>query len=404
MEYDTGNRGGCVKISFVVPVFNAEQYLETCVNSILEQSYPNIEVILVNDGSTDNSLDICCSFQREDDRVIVIDRVNGGVNSARKEGAEASCGDYIVCVDADDWIETDMLDRLLGLEPRADVYAFCYYEEGDGFRRLKKNIAGEGLYRSAEDREYLYSRMLMDENVFDQGIFSSLCNKMIRRDIFIKNQMMVPDQIYYGEDTACTFPCLLDAETVWLTNMPLYHYRLRQDSCVRSAEITGANFQKLYGYMKNRFSGSIYEDQLNRQLRLYMWQAVLLKAYGRIDSPMVLFPYEKVRSGMRIAIYGAGLFGQAVAGFCEKSSDVEVTGWFDRQYEAYIQQGFHVMSGEDVVNTEFDIMVIAILNLDIVKAVREDFVMRGIGEHKIDHISAEVLKRLELPQFCTIDK
>lgn len=402
MEYgkDGGNKG--MKISFIVPIFNAEQYLETCVRSILEQSYNNIEVILVNDGSTDRSSEICHSFQQEDERVIVIDKINGGVNSARKEGANVSSGDYIICVDADDWIETDMLDRLSALRPQADVYAFCYFEEGNGYRRLKKNMAEEKLYNSAEDRELFYSTMLMDRSVFDQGVFSSLCNKMIRREIFIENQRMVPDQIYYGEDTACTFPCLLDARTIWMTNMPLYHYRLRQDSCVRSAKISAANFQKLYAYMKHRFSGSLYEIQLKGQLKLYMWQALLLKAYDQIDSSMVLFPYEKVKPGMRIAVYGAGLFGQAVVESSRKMKSISVAGWFDRQYEAYVRQGYTVMSNDDVMRTAFDVMVVAILNLAVAEKVKEDCMIRGIAEDKIDIINIEILDHLELPQFCTM--
>lgn len=248
----------------------------------------------------------------------------------------------------------------------------------------------------AEKMKDLYTKMLMDETRFDQGVFSSLCNKMIRRDIYVKNQMTVPNSIYYGEDTACTYPCLLDSGSVWVTNMPLYHYRLRADSCVRSARVCMENFRTLYYYLEYRFCTSDYEELLTKQLRLYTWQALLLKAYDRINSDMTLFPFEKIETGMRVAIYGAGLFGQVIMDYCQKSRKLTIAGWFDKRHDIYSYQGLPVLPCAEVLCTDFDVMVIAILNVDIAEHIKEDYIRQGIAESKIDIVNVELLKKLDI--------
>ena len=96
------------KITVVVPIYNAEQYLERCLKSIVEQTYENLEIILVNDGSSDKSLEICERFKASDERITIISKENGGVSSARNRGIEVATGKYIIFIDADDYIEKDM--------------------------------------------------------------------------------------------------------------------------------------------------------------------------------------------------------------------------------------------------------------------------------------------------------
>lgn len=99
-------------ISIIVPVYNVEKYLEHCLNSIINQTYKNLEIILVNDGSTDNSLEICESFKQKDSRIKIITKGNGGLSSARNEGLKIAKGNYISFVDSDDWIDADFIKAL----------------------------------------------------------------------------------------------------------------------------------------------------------------------------------------------------------------------------------------------------------------------------------------------------
>lgn len=117
------------KVSIIVPIYNSSQYLSKCINSIIKQTYENIEIILVNDGSTDNSLGICEEYSKLDDRIVVLDKENGGVSSARNYGIDVSTGDYIGFVDSDDYISLDMYESLVNavIEFDADIVECGYY-------------------------------------------------------------------------------------------------------------------------------------------------------------------------------------------------------------------------------------------------------------------------------------
>ncbi len=94
-------------VSIIVPIYNVSEYLERCIKSLINQTYKNIEIVLVNDGSTDNSLDICKKYQNKDKRIVVLDKTNGGLSDARNYGIERAKGQYITCVDSDDYVTDD---------------------------------------------------------------------------------------------------------------------------------------------------------------------------------------------------------------------------------------------------------------------------------------------------------
>lgn len=130
-----GNAMKNIKISIVVPIYNTSFFLNKCIESIVNQSYSKLEIILVNDGSTDNSLSICDSYASQDDRIIVISKENGGLSSARNAGLDVATGDFIGFVDSDDFVASDMYEQLLDaiLASNADV-AECGYYLHDGIR------------------------------------------------------------------------------------------------------------------------------------------------------------------------------------------------------------------------------------------------------------------------------
>ena len=119
-----------VLVTIIVPIYNVADYLDKCIESILQQTYKNIEVILVDDGSTDKSSDICDCYKEKDTRIVVIHKKNEGLVSARKAGLNIANGDYVLNIDGDDWIDFDMCEVLLrrALETDADVVDSGYYE------------------------------------------------------------------------------------------------------------------------------------------------------------------------------------------------------------------------------------------------------------------------------------
>ena len=118
------------KVSIIIPVYNVEKYLDKCLKSVLNQTYKNIEIIVINDGSTDNSLKICKKYK--DKRIVLIDKENGGVSSARNKGLELASGKYITFVDSDDWLELDAIENMVSFieKENVDFVRFCYQTAG----------------------------------------------------------------------------------------------------------------------------------------------------------------------------------------------------------------------------------------------------------------------------------
>ena len=212
-----------IKVSIIVPIYNCEKYLKTSIGDILAQTYKNIELILVNDGSTDDSYNICKEIACQDSRVKIINKPKSeGAGPARNDGIDASCGEYVMFLDCDDRIEPNMVEKLLtaALENNCDV-AICGYEtyvedvekgENDIFSPEKK------IYRDDE------VKMLFAE-YFPEGIVGYLWNKLYKADIIHKNNIRFPDMrrlqdgVFNVEFFACAASCCT------IENV-LYHYRL----------------------------------------------------------------------------------------------------------------------------------------------------------------------------------
>ena len=388
---------GFVLISVIVPVYNIEEYLPQCIDSIINQSYGELEIILVGDGSTDSGGNICDRYARMDSRIKVIHKENGGLVSARKAGVNRAAGEYVTFVDGDDWIEQDAYQKLIDSGQGADIIAFACYEEYGDYQSIRKNNIEEGLYITENQKNFLYKTMFMVNNFYDFGLMASLWSKLIRRNLIVENQNKVSDQISYGEDVSCTFPCLLDAESVCVTNMPLYHYRQRQGSMVKgSAAVPCSNFINIYDLLRAKFGQDLL---LQRQLHFYMWFILLAKAYESLGTGMPLFPFSKVALKTRIAVYGAGTFGRTVKEYCDRHQHIDVAVWSDLHYTMYRKQGLDVVSPETLKSREFDVVVIAILNETLAVCVKDEMVKDGISEERIDWVRQDILASAPLPDW-----
>lgn len=380
-------------VSVIVPVYNIEKYISICVESLLMQTYSEIEIILVDDGSTDSSGQICDEFAMRDSRIKVIHKKNEGQVKARSAGMELSTGSYITCVDGDDWLEENAILKILDEGYGADVICFAVTEEyEDGTNGRKKNTVKEGLYTKNEELYELYSKMLMNGNFFEMGILPYLWGKLIKRDLLIRCQKEVPDNLFYAEDVACIYPCILEAGSVYVSNETLYHYRIHGASMV-GKEVTLEKLNSVFRTLERSFQQHLMAESLRKQLEYYKWQSLLLKRYSDLTGFMPLFPFPMVKEGMRVAVYGAGLFGRVIKEYCETSDNLILAGWFDKRYESYVQQGLEVRSDTEVKKAEFDILVIAILNVNLAKEIIAAFLKQGVPEEKMAYVQTKVLGR-----------
>lgn len=222
-----------MKFSVIVPIYNAEKYLNVCIDSVLRQSEKDFELILVNDGSTDSSFSICMEYKNKDDRVIVINKNNGGVVSARKSGAKAAKGDYVVCIDADDFVIDDYLldiSNIIEKNDYPDVIATGYQKVNDagecvGIPTLNgcdaRNYDGDSM--ELLQKEYLYSNRI---GGFNYGcLIFSLWSKIVKRSVHVDNMLLVPESISYGDDLLATKLILDSIQSICVTEYAGYRYR-----------------------------------------------------------------------------------------------------------------------------------------------------------------------------------
>ena len=217
--------------SVIVPIYNIEKYLRRCIESVLEQTYADFELILVDDGSPDNCPAICDEYAAKDKRIKVIHKENGGLVSARQAGMSVAVGDFVFHLDGDDAILPDALESAYKIisENNPDMISFSHriFVDGEPGETRDEPVC-EGFYDKDGMAEHIYPKLLSDKNM--EHMFYFLWGKAIRRELAEKHQMKVSTAISLGEDLSCTFPCYLDAETVYVSRAVVYLYTLRNDS------------------------------------------------------------------------------------------------------------------------------------------------------------------------------
>ena len=241
--------------------------------------------------------------------------------------------------------------------------------------------------------------MLMKDTFFEWGILPHLCDKIIRRELFESQLKNIPDNIEFGEDAACSFPCIYYAKKMYVLENTKYHYRQREGSIVkRYGEIDEKGILDLYNSLNRIF---IHDINLRKQLKMYIFFVLMLKGYTKISNEMCLFPFGKVKKNSRILVYGAGGFGRVIRHFISESDIMELSGWADKEAEYYKEKGIDIISPEEIYKKNFDYLVIAILNEKIAEQVKNGLIKSGVREEKIDLVQKEVLEGCSLPTWIT---
>lgn len=218
-------------VSIIIPIYNMENYLDRCLNSIVTQSYTNLEVILVDDGSKDTSLSICYAWKKKDARVKVIHKENGGVSSARNAGLIEAKGEYIAFIDPDDWVETEMYSTLVrDIEENHADAAFCNFFFVNENNEKKVSVKSDSTICVDRDEAAFYSIAWTFQG---GGYYTSIWNKLYRKEILFNqnHQMLMFDSEYLiGEDELWLMNILKHCKKVVLDHRPLYNYLwLRKD-------------------------------------------------------------------------------------------------------------------------------------------------------------------------------
>ena len=217
-------------VSVIIAVYNVENYLTRCIDSIRNQTYKNLEIILIDDGSTDQSALLCDCFSIIDSRIFVIHKENGGLSSARNAGLEMATGEYIYFLDSDDYIEPQLLEKTISVMEKTE-------SEWCGFGAIRENIHNQKLYQISF-KEGIFQMKTEEEKLsFFLSLFLNylvgweVCFHIYRRDIIKKNRLQfVDERMIYAEDLLFSFCYLLHIEKIIILSDSLYHYIERDNS------------------------------------------------------------------------------------------------------------------------------------------------------------------------------
>lgn len=355
-------------ISVIIPVYNVEKYLECCLKSVVNQTYPFIEIILVDDGSIDSSGRICDNFAKKDERLRVIHKENGGPVSARNTGLRAARGKYICYVDSDDWMEPDMLERLFKtmLEENTDIVMCGYYEATGSQSKPVYHGLTPGRYDKEALIKNVYPNMMVNKRFFEWGIIPGLVAKLFKRKAIEQCQLEEDERIKMGDDAACVYPALLLSNSIYIMKECLYHYRQVLTSLVRgnvNPDAEREQYQVMYQYTRDKLLKlcNIYDcvEQWDKYVLFLMFQRADV-LYRDLETLDFFFPFPKVKRGKRIVLYGAGTYGQRLHRYLENTEFCKVAGWVDRNYSELNKLGLKVDPPSAIHNLEYDYIVIAI--------------------------------------------
>ena len=222
-------------ISIIIPIYNVAQFLDRCVQSVRNQTYKNLEIILVDDGSPDNCPQMCDSYAAEDSRIRVVHKPNGGLSSARNAGIDVCSGQWLMFVDSDDFIAPDMAEKLLSAAKAGNAkVAYCtlfaFTEDDDGYNEYRLwDAPADGVTSGAE----ILQKSVQQRQGLLSGHHVIACNKIYHRTIFGSLRYPV-GQLH--EDEAIAHRVISQCENIICINLPLYCYRQRKTSIIGSGD------------------------------------------------------------------------------------------------------------------------------------------------------------------------
>lgn len=260
--------------SVILPVYNVESYLKECIETILAQDFEDYEIILVDDGATDNCPAICDEYAEKYSNISVIHKKNGGLSSARNAGMDIAQGQYIWWVDSDDWIEEGALEKLwdASCESLPDMVKFSYCRSGEETVPVESGI-GPGTYCRGKGLEELVDRAFYHAGAFCLSAWSHI----YRRDFISRNALrFVSERDVGSEDYLFNLQALVRAGSIAVMEDTLYCYRLRSDSLSQSYnEGLAEKYTKLCEILKDVFkragSYALYEEKINY---FYVWHLI----------------------------------------------------------------------------------------------------------------------------------
>lgn len=377
-------------LSVIIPIYNSEKYLKRCLESVICQSLSDLEVICVDDGSVDSSLQIIEEYERKDSRIKVIHKENGGLVSARKTGLSIATGEYIGYVDSDDWIDPNMYEVLYTYAARykVDLVTSGYFMEGDYVTEHYDTLQ-DGLYQD-ERMNYLREHTIYNLHKRETGLRASLCPKLFSYKILEKAQMQIPDEVSISEDKMCLITYILECQSVYILKEAFYHYIIHQESMVHK---NNPEFlvciNELYKYLLELYKHNNFSAEMRKQTEIYMIELLVrgINTSLGFQNRNLLWtdPYwiNHIPQDSQVVLYGGGELGEKYQRQILSSKKFRYICCVDFEYKK-MQNSILQVKPLDILQTlEFDYLIITTKNRLKADKIRKQIEDLGISPNKI---------------------
>lgn len=378
-------------ISVIIPVYNIEQYIEECVESVLAQTYKNLQIILVDDGSTDRSGQICDSYKNMDSRITVIHQENQGVTAARRKALDLAIGEYIGFVDGDDFIEHDMYRTLLDIitENQLD-FVHSGYCKNNNKKIFGVNACKTSVFQSYQDKIDICKELLKIDGMVE--IAPSLWSKLFRRKIIINEYNKVSDTQTYGEDLITVCRCVLSSKKFAVIPNAFYHYRSRRDSITKKTTMKRVMDQAaLYQSLEHVFCEYCIEKKLQQALenRVSMLMLQDISQINNLHIPRYKYPEIHRLFKQNIILYGAGNVGRDFYQQISQFRQCNIVAWVDRKEINFAYA--HVIDADNITQYNFDKIVLGVNEYEVASEIQQQLIKKGIPKEVIEWIKPALI-------------
>ena len=376
-------------VSVIIPVYNMELYLSKCIESVIEQKYKAIEIIIVDDGSTDRSSIISDEYAKKYSCIKVIHKENEGLVEARKSGIKEASGKYIVYVDADDYISDRMIDVFMEVEHQKKpdiIQCGMMVEYDDGTPLHNNDHIDEGIYFLRDNADFITERIFGFRERRIPRLRSNLWSCMFKKDYLYDIQMKVDGSITNGEDDACYYPYLLSVDTYYYIDQPLYYHYERNNSMSSSCDSFNVNDVRkienaIIPYIeRHKFKEKIYKSFNNYIKGLYIRHFYMSTGFKLRE--VFILPKNIVPQYSSIIIYGYGAVGKDYTEQLKNLDFYTLVGICDKDKEA-VEDGNYFIDIRDIKSYKFDYIIIAIMDEKLASAIKNDLMINGVDEKKI---------------------
>lgn len=375
-------------VSIIVPIYNIEEYVGPCIESLINQTYVNIEIILVDDGSTDKSGEICDYYKEKDTRILVIHKYNEGLVATRKIGLNMSSGEYIMFVDGDDWLDREAVETLINcaLDGRFDMVQCSYIEEGEEERLITQ-----------VDREYHdvsnYEKKIFIESWLENWnscITNTIWGKIYIRNLIMESYFTVPNYLNVGEDLANFIKMIPVLNSAKIITKDLYHYRIRRGSLSR-----GSQNDIKRGVIHDCITNYVFLELKNSKLDidkeiLCKWlfgrkKEYVMKNDRYFDETYIRYFYPNIETLLwkKIVIYGAGRVGKDYYKRFRIYSQLEIVAWVDKNSSEIDVDYYEIGPVRHIEEIDYDYIVIAVSKEELANEIRTELIRYGCDTEKL---------------------